>query len=384
MQPPNDSFMLVTLAAVTWDFPLVGRTRMLTEAWLRAGQPTTFVQIASLRTALERVARAFRLTRSGFVVRPWPIYPSRLWPYMTEPFLRRAIRRRAVGLRKQLDRVIDFTQASAIVVSPGWTPWLEVLPFRRVIYDCIDEVSVHAPQPELIPLYRKWEQQLVQRASAAVVTAEPLRTALQRQRPGLPIAMIRNGVDVERFQKRARTLSRPKDLPARGRPLIGFVGALYAWIDWPLIANVARLLPDHDFVFIGPYDGRSAIDRVSGLDNVRFLGARPYENVPAYVQAFDACWVPFDQSAVSRAANPVKIYEYLALGKPVVSTPVADSQSFEGYVRVGRTPAEISDHVRAALAEAGGDTARRVEFARANSWEARAAEYVAFVNTLAG
>ncbi|MBU0638813.1 MAG: glycosyltransferase [Planctomycetes bacterium] len=375
---------LVSLSAVTWGFGLVGRTRMLTEAWLRQGQPTTFVQVPSYRTALQRLATVFRPPDQGPVVRPWPIWPARWWNPAKEGRLRRAIRRRAVDLRRQLDRLLDLSEATAVVISPVWTPWLDSLPFKHVIYDCIDEVAVHVPRPRLVQLYEKWEDELVQRAAGAVVTAEALGEALRRRRTDLSIATIRNGVDVERFEAGARSSPRPADVPAKGRPIVGFVGALYEWIDWKLIGDVARALPDYDFVFVGPHDGRGLADMLTGVENATFLGARPYDRVPAYVQAFDVCWVPFDQSRVSRAANPVKIYEYLALGKPVVSTPVADTDSFEGLVRVGRDLDEIGEHLRAALAEGDERVAERVHFARANSWEARAADYVSFVASLAG
>ena len=374
---------LVQLAAVTWDFPLVGRSRMLAEAWLRMGQPATFVQVPSLRTGLERLTRVFRSPEQAPVVRPWPTYPCRWWNPADETRVRRTVHRRAAGLRRQLGRLLDFSDATAVVVSPVWTPWLEELPFGRVVYDCIDDVAVHVPRPELGALYRKWENELVQRAAGAVVTAEPLVMSLQSRRPDLPIAVIRNGVDVERFQAVANAVARPADLPAGRRPIVGFVGALYNWIDWKLIAEVAAALPELDFVFVGPHDRRGAPQTLAGLPNVHFIGPRPYAQVPAYVQAFDACWVPFDQSAVARAANPVKIYEYLSLGKPVVTTPVADTASFGEHVQVGRDTPEIAALLRAAVGETGDHAAARVRFAQDNSWEVRAAEYVRFVASLA-
>lgn len=372
---------LVSLSAVTWEFGLVGRTRMLTEAWMRQGQPTTFVQVPSYRTALERLTTPLRPRDEAPVVRPWPIRPARWWDPAKEGRLRRAIRRRAAGLRRQLDRLVDWSQAAAVVVSPVWTPWLDGLPFEHVVYDCIDDVAVHVPLARLAPLYEKWEAELVQRATGVVVTADALGAALRRQRADLPIATIRNGVDVERFEAAARSSPRPDDVPAGARPIVGFVGALYDWIDWELIAQVARALPECDFVFVGPHRRRGSADSLAGLENVALLGARPYERVPAYMQAFDVCWVPFDRSGVSQAANPVKIYEYLALAKPVVSTPVADVECYEGLVRVGRDAGEIVEHLRAALAEGGQRADARVRFARANSWDARAADYVSFVDS---
>jgi glycosyltransferase involved in cell wall biosynthesis len=375
---------IVSLAAVTWTFALVGRTRMLTEAWIRQRQPTTFVQVPSLRTALQRFTTPFRARDEAPVVRPWPAYPCRWWPIVGEGQLGRSIRRRAGQLHRQLDRVIDLSEATVIVVSPLWTPWLERLPFKHVIYDCIDDVAVHVPRREVDSLYRRWEDELVQRASGAVVTAEPLRETLQKKRPNLPIATIRNGVDAERFEKLAKSSPRPADLPAGQRPIVGFVGALYEWIDWKLIERVVRASPDLDFVFVGPHDRRGSTQTLARFDNVSFLGARPYDQVPAYVSAFDICWVPFDQSRVSQAANPVKVYEYLALGKPVVSTPVADTDSFDGHVRVGRDADEIARMLHEARDPDDSRATRRVRFAEANSWDVRASDYVDFVASLAG
>ena len=156
---------------------------------------------------------------------------------------------------------------------------------------------------------------------------------------------------------------------------------MYAWLDWELMAHSIAGLREFDFVFVGPHHGRGDVDRISSLPNVRLLGRRPYEQVPAYVQAFDVCWVPFDSSAVATAANPVKIYEYLALGKPVVSTPVADMATFGDLVTVARTAEETIECLRAA-AESSALVEQRIAFARANSWEARARDFAEFAAAL--
>ena len=355
---------------------------MLTEAWLRQGHATTFVQVPSYRTACQRLIAPLRRRASAPVVRPWPIRPCRWWNPADEIGLRRRIKKKAAGLRRQLEKQLDISQSTAIVISPVWTPWLDELPFKHVIYDCIDDVSVHVPRSDLAALYEQWEDELVQRITGVAVTAEPLIESLRARRADVPIATIRNGVDVDRFETLARELPRPADVPAGQRPMIGFVGALYEWIDWKLIAGVARGLPEYDFVFVGPHDGRSSTELLAGAANVAFLGSRPYDRVPAYMKAFDVCWVPFDQSRVSKAANPVKIYEYLALGKPVVSTPVADTDSFAGLIRVGSTVDEIVAHLRTVLAQKDQATDDRIRFAKASSWDSRAREYVAFIDAL--
>lgn len=373
---------MVSLAAVTWNFPLVGRTRMLTEAWIAERQPTIFVQVPSLRTGLERLTAFMRTTDTAPVVRPWPIYPQLLWPALKERNLRRAIRRRARQLRTSLSRVLDWSQSVALVVSPVWTPWLDELPFRSVIYDCIDDVAVHIPRPELRDLYLSWERALIGRATGGVATAERLAQYLHAKRPDLPVEIIRNGVDVARFREAARSAPRPPDLPRERRPIVGFVGALYNWIDWRLIGDVVRALSEVDFVFVGPHEEPTGLTKIAQLPNARFLGARPYRDVPRYIEAFDVCWVPFTQDSVAFAANPVKIYEYLALGKPVVSTPVADTETFGDLVRVGSNAADITEALRQALQRSPDDSEARVAFANANTWAARARDYVEFARTM--
>ena len=376
---PTEPTELLWLSAVTWRFPLVGRTRMITEAWLQSGQPTTFVQPPYLRSGLDRLKRAVVPHAEPHVITPWPAYPVSWWKHLSENRLRRAVQRQAASLRHRLERKLDISQTVALVVSPVWNEWLDALPFRSVIYDCIDHVDVHAPRPELRPLFRRWEDELVQRASAAIASSGHLKQSILAKRPDIPITLIRNGVDSEWFRRSAKRFGRPTDLPSSDeRPLIGFVGALYEWLDTKLIQKVAAAMPEFDFVFVGPQDGRSNFPRAP---NIHALGFRPYEQVPAYIAAFDVCWIPFRQGLVATAANPVKLYEYLSLGKPVVTTPVADIDSFEGLLSVGTTEEGIVTLLRKTASEEANSASARIDFADRNSWKSRARAMARFTES---
>ena len=370
---------IISFAAVKWDFPLIGRTRKLTEAWIRGGQPTTFIEPPhSYRSYLAKLLSPGASTPS-FVIRPRPTrYPVRWWTRMSPVRLRKMMREGGAALRRRLDRLTRPLDAVASVVSPIWLPWLEAAGIGAVVYDCIDDLAVHAPDPAMRRILIDWERELVGRCGGAVVTAKILAEALRAIEPTLQIEMIRNGVDAEAFRERGLHSIRPADLPPRRKPIIGFVGALYEWIDWDLIARAARELPDVEFVFIGPSNDDSAIDRLSRYGNVSFLGPRPYDAVPAYVAAFDVCWVPFKLGDITAAANPVKIYEYLALAKAVVTTAVADPDSFGGLVKVGKSEDEIIALLQSAVVQEVSDSDARVQFARANSWDARGAQYSRF------
>ena len=317
------------------------------------------------------------------MIRPGPtFYPVRWWHKMSERRLAAMMRDSARTLRRRLDKLLCWKESAALVVSPMWTPWLDVLPFGLVVYDCIDDLLVHVPDSAKRPMYARWERDLIARCDGAAVTTPALREYVQEQRADVPIAMLRNGVDVEAFRTRGLGAARPGDVPPQGKPIVGFVGALYEWVDFELICRIADRLGDHQFVFVGPYNSGNQINAVRARKNVAILGTKPHEQVPAYVNAFDACWVPFRSGRIARAANPVKNYEYLALGKPVVSPPLADADSFEGLVRIGHTDDEIVALLCQAAANPCRDADARVAFARKNAWDQRARAYVRFVDSL--
>lgn len=376
---------IVSLSAVTWDFHLVGRTKWMTQCWHDQGVPTVFVETPN-------AGRRYRLQRRlAGMFAPKPPVPVLLpgrpatvldWPHMSHAELEGAIRRKAAAFRHVLERHCRLEASVALVVTPAWSPWLAELPFAKVVYDCIDKAVVHAPTPAHHALYARWESELIERADAAVVTVSALQRHLHSKRAELPTTLIRNGVDAAWFRARAAETPRPADVPATEKTIVGFVGALYDWIDWDLIATAARTLRDCAFVFVGPIGDAACAATLRGIDNITLLGRRPYETVPAYMNAFDVCWVPFKQNRVAEAADPVKIYEYLSLGKPVVTTPVGDAVDFGEVVSIGRTAEEIA----AMLREAGeaGDAGRgeRLAFADRNTWSARAAEYADFARRL--
>ncbi len=392
---------IVSLAAVPWAFQLVGRTRMLAEAWSQLGLATSFVEPPHSYRSLVRSWLAgthveaqpgaeeseTRNPQSAIsILRPWPPrWPTRFWAHIGERRLRQAMRDRARGLRRSLERRLSIREAAAIVVTPMWLPWLDELPFERIIYDCIDDLAVHAPDPAMHRVYKQWERELIGRCDGAVATACILRDAIREFRPELPVALIRNGVDADWFRASAASAPRPGDLPEGGRRIVGFVGALYEhedWIAFDLIRRTVEALPEFDFVFVGPHTGGADIAALRSAPNVRLLGRRPYDQVPAYVAGFDVGWVPFKPSRIVLSANPVKSYEYLALGKPVVATPFADPQSFEGLVRIGDSAEEIIELLREAVTTACTDAEARVDFARRNSWRRRAIDFANFTNTL--
>lgn len=380
---------IVSLAAVAWDFPLVGRTRMLCEAWNRAERSIAFVEPPYVRTAAARLRHGGRLVSDvgerTHIVRPWPALPRRLWNRIGRRGVEKSLQHVGREVRRGLERFGRLEEMTALVVSPVWAAALRELPFRRVLYDCIDLLRVQVPRPALGPMFEEWERELLARADKAIATARSLADGLLAMRPDLPIRLIRNGVDFERFAATADTAP-PADLPTAARPIVGYVGVLesggaYEWIDWDLVERTIVALPEFDFVFVGPYPAGGRAAELAKHANVRLLGGKPHTDVPRYIARFDVCWVPFAENDVVRACNPVKIYEYFALGKPVISTPVADLAQLGGLATVVRGAGAAVGAIRAAI---GTDDPRardaRRAIAKENSWAARAAEIEKFAS----
>lgn len=164
----------------------------------------------------------------------------------------------------------------------------------------------------------------------------------------------------------------PPDLEAIPRPRIGFSGTLEAKTDVDLLASLAGARPDWRFVFIGHADNVRGVDRLTARPNVHFLGMKAPADVPAYLAGFDVCLVPFRKTPELESISPLKVFEYLAAGRPVVATDYGELAD----LRLVLHPAEGVDGflaaIEAALADDGPDrrAARRAVAAR-NTWEER-------------
>lgn len=210
---------------------------------------------------------------------------------------------------------------------------------------------------------RAAENAVLRRASALVASSVLLRDEL-RQRTRRDVVLVENGVDPRVFDARTRRVA-PSDL-RRGVPTVVFVGSLWGdWVDLELVADVARMLPDAAFNLIGSAGSR----RLPTCGNVFPLGPRPQRDVPAYLAAADVAIVPFVVDRLSAAVSPLKAFEYLAMERPVVSTPLPELERVPG-VTIAHDAAEFA----AAVAAASRDPFPRdaaAAFVARHTWQAR-------------
>lgn len=212
---------------------------------------------------------------------------------------------------------------------------------------------------------------LKQRADL-VVYAAPHLMATEAQEVRRQV-LVTHGVDFERFVEAesdaALGVATPADIAHLPRPRVGFIGGIDAHtFDPPMFVELARRMPDVSFVMVG---GCSLAEGWCPLANVTFVGRKSYDQVANYMAAVDCLIMPWNESDWIKACNPIKLKEYLAVGKPVVTTDFAALDGWRDLVTVARGAAAFEGAIRSALAAPGDAMARRQRVA-AEGWDAKA------------
>lgn len=187
-------------------------------------------------------------------------------------------------------------------------------------------------------------------------------------------AYVEHGVDYELFAGAADDPTIPPELRGIDCRVVGFFGGIDEHkFNMTLSADVARRLPDLTFVFVG----KASMDcsPLVSQPNVMMLGQRAYEQIPHYGKRFDVCILPFNQNRWIEAMNPIKLKEYLALGKPVVATPFRELARYTHLVRIGEDADQFASAIREALSDdsSAAAAARRSQVER-HSWHSKAVE----------
>lgn len=225
------------------------------------------------------------------------------------------------------------------------------------------------------------ERQMLTNCDAAFAIspalADDFRTHTDR-----PVFVQPNGASEAFLKAFDGPLSPPDDLPPGGPPLVGCVGQISRAYDWDLLDDLVRRCPDLTFVFVGPVFPEGAevqahVDRVFAAANVRWLGPKAHADLPRYIQRFDVCLCPLRVEPCNDRRSLLRLYDYLASDRPVVSTAVAPALDHRPHVEIGRDAGEIADLLRRLAAGGTVDRAARRAYLRHHTWERRAATFLA-------
>ncbi|MCF7797003.1 MAG: glycosyltransferase [Lentisphaeria bacterium] len=251
------------------------------------------------------------------------------------------------------------------------------LPAEKWIYHCVDD------WPELLPMAKMGRPKTVRHDEGELIRKTDLvysvsQTLLSHYKiPTEKVNLIANGVDVSLFDRdNLPEDSIPEDLRGLPKPIIGFSGSLGKWINTDLILQTAHAFPRASIVMIGLNEKNPGVDELLRQENIHFLGMKQRGEVPHYINAFDVCLMPFARSEVGEGLLPLKLFEYLAMGKPIVATSSPTLILFADILYLAENDTEFIQQVGEALKESNSELMlQRLARAREFSWAARLRKY---------
>lgn len=326
---------------------------------------------------MTRCAREYRV----FFVEE-PIFQSEITPHMqveraglvrvVVPYLPTGMsaEEAIAAQRELLDQYMDAEEISEYVLwyyTPMALAFTDHLSPVALVYDCMDELSAFKGAPALI---RAREAELMQRASLVLTGGQSLFEAKRHQHAN--IHPCPSSVDVTHFAQARHITTDPQDQKSIPHPRLGFFGVIDERMDIALLDGVAAARPDWHLIMLGPVvkiDAASLPKR----SNIHYLGWKRYDELPSYIAGWDVALLPFARNEATRFISPTKTPEYLAAGKPVVSTSIQDVVRPYGAHGLARIADETPRFVQACAAAMAEDALKRITqadvFLRQNSWD---------------
>jgi len=272
--------------------------------------------------------------------------------------------------RRLLDALLAERRVRSFVLwyyTPMAMPFSRHLAPLATVYDCMDELSAFAGAP---PEMQVREKELLARADLVFTGGQTLYEAKRGQHPH--VFAFPSSVDVAHFARARQATVDPSDQRDILHPRLGFFGVIDERMDLALLAGIAKVRPAWQLVMIGPV---AKVDPATlpQASNIHYLGRKEYGDLPSYLAGWDVALLPFAINESTRFISPTKTPEYLAAGKPVVSTPIRDvvrPYGVRSLVRIAGTIPGFVAAVEDALLEERAARIRRVDtFLGQESWD---------------
>lgn len=216
-------------------------------------------------------------------------------------------------------------------------------------------------------LQHQREQRISDESDLVICVSKELCTRKQTRRDN--VFYIPHGVDFELFQEAAHKGQWLKELANVPKPIAGYFGTMTVHNDIEPLLWCARNLPDVSFVFAGQITGGD-YSELGRLNNVYLLGRMPYEKVPQLCACFDVCMLQWKMSEWIRCCNPLKMFEYMASGKPIVSVPIEEAKQYSDIISIAYDKEQFAEAIRWELQNDTTERARkRIEIAKNHSWD---------------
>ncbi len=246
-----------------------------------------------------------------------------------------------------------------------------------ILYQYIDEISAEI-SGHAIPekLYKKHINILKDERCIVIPSATKLENDVKKYR-SKNFKLVTNGVEIEHFAQKIDIQSYPEEIKAvvnRNKPVIGYFGAFASWFDYELVLRLAIEREDLEIVLLGvDYDGSIKKYQLEKYDNITVLGPIPYTDLPRYAACFDVSTIPFVINDITESTSPIKLFEYMAMGRPIVKTDMPECRKYTS-VLIGKNHDEFIAQIEKALSLREDKSYLSIleKEAYENSWESKA------------
>jgi hypothetical protein len=369
----NEGNLIVVFPVITWDFrwqrpqQIVSRLRDQGYSVLYLAMTLT-PQGRRLRGDKDAVSKTRFNTLDRHINQIWLSTSKQLNIY-TDPLEGDDLHNVSAGL-SALIAELNPKSIKYLIHYPGWWPAVKAVKEKlagTVVFDCMDDhggFSTNTKQSLVT------ENELLKSADLVITSADLLEQRAKKYNANT--IQVKNGTEFEHF---ANPVVNGELNHLTDHPIIGYYGAISDWFDMENIAHCASKRPDWNFVLIGSTFGAD-LNPVKGLKNVHFLGEKPYKDLPGYLAYFDVCTIPFKIIPLTLATNPVKFYEYLSAGKPVVSVMLPELVPYKENCYLASNSDEFLELIDRAYVEREDKfkIERRISLAKENSWDSRASK----------
>lgn len=274
---------------------------------------------------------------------------------------------------RRLVKKHSILEPTLLFYNPRFSCIAGKLQENLICYEVIDDQTEFTSSPSWL---NEEIQFLIAKSDVITTSSENLYKKILKQRKN--VFLIGNGVDVEHFKKSLNDIDLPNDLKKIKAPILGYIGAIGEWFDFELVEEILRKYPNYSIILIG-WVFRNSQKQIQNLErkyhNFHFLGRKNYEKLPNYIRFFDICMIPFRIYSLTKSVNPTKLYEYLATGKPIISTNLPEIEKFQDIVYVTKTKQEFVSSIKKIITNEHNPQ-KSFSLAEEHDWKEKASKMV--------
>lgn len=280
-------------------------------------------------------------------------------------------------------RALGFKKPIIWLSFPTMGYFLDKFDNKLSIYHVVDEYTEYRGVDRA--KLQEMERHILKKVDLTIVVSDKL---LESKRPLNPNTYkIPNGVDYRAYNDAMKFRDHmPDDISIIRGPILGYSGLISYRLDLNMIKEIALIRPQWSIVLMGTVDDTGCENEIAQLrqiPNVHFLGMKPIEQVPQYIVAFDICLIPYAQNGEVENLSPLKLYDYMAAGKPIITTDFPAANEFKELIYIANTPDRFLNSIKKALSETDSTISQaRRQAASQNTWEDRISQISNLITTL--